>query len=99
MGFHDKLNRAWATSGSMLCVGLDPDPAKIPAHLEGPDAIFRFCADIADATADLACAFKPQISCADTALARHASCNRVAPAFKGFTVAWMLVRDYNNCSL
>ena len=62
MGFHDKLNRAWATSGSMLCVGLDPDPAKIPAHLQGPDAIFRFCADIADATADLACAFKPQIA-------------------------------------
>ena len=46
----------------MLCVGLDPDPAKIPAHLEGPDAIFRFCADIADATADLACSFKPQIA-------------------------------------
>jgi orotidine-5'-phosphate decarboxylase len=46
----------------MLCVGLDPDPAKIPAHLQGPDAIFRFCADIADATADLACAFKPQIA-------------------------------------
>jgi len=46
----------------MLCVGLDPDPAKIPAHLHGPDAIFRFCADIADATADLACAFKPQIA-------------------------------------
>ena len=62
MGFHDKLNRAWVTSGSMLCVGLDPDPAKIPAHLQGPDAIFRFCADIADATADLACAFKPQIA-------------------------------------
>lgn len=46
----------------MLCVGLDPDPAKIPAHLNGPDAIFRFCADIADATADLACSFKPQIA-------------------------------------
>jgi orotidine-5'-phosphate decarboxylase len=46
----------------MLCVGLDPDPAKIPAHLQGPDAIFRFCADIADATASLACAFKPQIA-------------------------------------
>jgi orotidine-5'-phosphate decarboxylase len=46
----------------MLCVGLDPDPAKIPTHLNGPDAIFRFCADIADATADLACSFKPQIA-------------------------------------
>jgi len=62
VGFHDKLNRAWAASGSMLCVGLDPDPAKIPAHLQGPDAIFHFCADIADATASLACAFKPQIA-------------------------------------
>ena len=46
----------------MLCVGLDPDPAKIPEHLDGSDAIFRFCADIADATADLACSFKPQIA-------------------------------------
>lgn len=46
----------------MLCVGLDPDPAKIPPHLDGPEAIFRFCADIADATADFVCAFKPQIA-------------------------------------
>jgi len=45
----------------MLCVGLDPDPAKIPAHLVGPDVIFRFCADIADATASLACAFEKRI--------------------------------------
>lgn len=63
MGFHDKLTRAWARSGSMLCVGLDPDPAKIPSHLANdPEAIFRFCAEIADATADVACAFKPQIA-------------------------------------
>jgi orotidine-5'-phosphate decarboxylase len=46
----------------MVCVGLDPDPAKLPASLSGPDAIFRFCADIVDATADLVCAFKPQIA-------------------------------------
>ena len=30
MGFHDRLAKAWATSGSMLCVGLDPDPAAFP---------------------------------------------------------------------
>jgi len=63
VGFHDKLTTAWARSGSMLCVGLDPDPEKIPSHLANdPEAIFRFCAEIADATADVACAFKPQIA-------------------------------------
>lgn len=62
MGFHDKLNAAWRRTDSMLCVGLDPDPARIPPHLDGPEAVFRFCAEIADATADLVCAFKPQIA-------------------------------------
>lgn len=47
----------------MLCVGLDPDPARLPPHLAGaPDAILRFCREIVDATADLACAFKPQVA-------------------------------------
>lgn len=61
--FSEQLAGAWAKNNSLLCVGLDPDPAKFPAHLKDqPDAIFRFCAEIADATADLACAFKPQIA-------------------------------------
>jgi orotidine-5'-phosphate decarboxylase len=61
--FTEQLAAAWQKNNSLLCVGLDPDPAKFPAHLQGqPDAIFRFCAEIADATADLACAFKPQIA-------------------------------------
>jgi len=47
----------------MLCVGLDPDPTRMPAPLDGaPDAIERFCIAIVDATADLVCAFKPQIA-------------------------------------
>lgn len=63
MKFAELLAGAWAKNDSLLCVGLDPDPAKFPAHLRNkPDAIFRFCAEIADATADLACAFKPQIA-------------------------------------
>jgi orotidine-5'-phosphate decarboxylase len=63
MTFIEQLNKAWQKNNSLLCVGLDPDPAKFPAHLKGqPDAIFRFCSEIADATADLACAFKPQIA-------------------------------------
>jgi hypothetical protein len=63
MSFMQSLAAAWKTNDSLLCVGLDPDPAKFPAHLKDkPDAIFRFCSEIADATADLACAFKPQIA-------------------------------------
>jgi orotidine-5'-phosphate decarboxylase len=61
--FIDKLSAAWDTRQSQLCVGLDPDPAKFPAHLQGrPDAILAFCKAIIDATADAACAFKPQIA-------------------------------------
>ena len=63
MTFGDKLGAAWASSGSMLCIGLDPDPARLPAALDGvPDAVERFCCAIVDATADLVCAYKPQIA-------------------------------------
>ena len=63
MTFTDMLRARWRTADTLLCVGLDPDPAKFPAHLkERPDAIFEFCRAIVDATADMACAFKPQIA-------------------------------------
>lgn len=62
MGFHAKLTTAWSRADSMLCIGLDPDPKRIPSSLMGPDSVFRFCAEIVDATADLVCAFKPQIA-------------------------------------
>ena len=63
MSFVSALQAAWLRSDSLLCVGLDPDPTRFPAHLKGaPDAILRFCTGIVDATADLACAFKPQIA-------------------------------------
>ena len=63
MTFTQMLAAAWQKNNSLLCVGLDPDPAKFPAHLKGrDDAIFEFCAAIVDATADLVCAFKPQIA-------------------------------------
>ncbi|MFN0298860.1 MAG: orotidine-5'-phosphate decarboxylase [Burkholderiales bacterium] len=61
--FVEFLSRRWLQADSMLCVGLDPDVARLPAHLrDRPRAIFEFCAAIVDATADLACAFKPQIA-------------------------------------
>ncbi|MBK9521496.1 MAG: orotidine-5'-phosphate decarboxylase [Rhodocyclaceae bacterium] len=61
--FTASLAAAWQDNNSLLCVGLDPDPAKFPPHLRGKTgAIFEFCSAIVDATADLACAFKPQIA-------------------------------------
>jgi orotidine-5'-phosphate decarboxylase len=63
MTFIEMLQDAQRRNGSMLCVGLDPDPARFPGALRG-DAkrIHDFCARIVDATADLAIAFKPQIA-------------------------------------
>jgi orotidine-5'-phosphate decarboxylase len=63
MHFMTALRAAWRQRNSLLCVGLDPDPARFPAHLKGrPDAILAFCRAIVDATADLVCCFKPQIA-------------------------------------
>ena len=48
---------------SFLCVGLDPDLEKIPAHLRSePDPIFSFCKAIIEETADFAVAYKPNIA-------------------------------------
>ena len=61
--FNQQLQSAWASQGSMLCVGFDPDPKRLPTALQGkPEGIFEFCRDIADVTADLVCAFKPQFA-------------------------------------
>ncbi|MBK8766235.1 MAG: orotidine-5'-phosphate decarboxylase [Burkholderiaceae bacterium] len=63
MTFVSMLSSAWQRADSLLCVGLDPDPKRIPAGLRArPDPIFEFCRAIVDATADLVCAFKPQIA-------------------------------------
>ena len=63
MNFMHALSSAWNERDSLLCVGLDPDPARLPGHLKGQaDAILQFCRAIVDATADLVCCFKPQIA-------------------------------------
>ena len=63
MTFLDMLRGAERQNRSLLCVGLDPDPARFPAQLKGDASrIYDFCAAIVDATADLAIAFKPQIA-------------------------------------
>ena len=63
MTFIEQLSAAQQRNQSMLCVGLDPDPAKLPHAWRGDASrIYDFCAAIVDATADLVIAFKPQIA-------------------------------------
>ncbi len=68
MNFTTKLQTAWQDNNSLLCVGLDPSPEKLPLHLRElathsiERAFTEFCTAIIDATAAYACAFKPQIA-------------------------------------
>ena len=63
MTFLEQLQGAERQNGSLLCVGLDPEPGKFPASMKGDASkIYDFCAQIVDATADLAISFKPQIA-------------------------------------
>lgn len=63
MSFMQALRARWSTADSLVCVGLDPEPAKFPAKFANDgDAVFAFCRDIVDATAPYVCAFKPQIA-------------------------------------
>ena len=55
--FVDKIRRAGETARSLVCVGLDPDPALMPV----PD-VYEFNRAIVDATAPVACAFKPNLA-------------------------------------
>jgi orotidine-5'-phosphate decarboxylase len=63
MTFVEQLRRAERANDSLLCVGLDPEPAKFPgAWKNDASRLFDFCAAIVDATKDLVIAFKPQIA-------------------------------------
>jgi orotidine-5'-phosphate decarboxylase len=63
MSFIDQLRRAEALNDTLLCVGLDPEPARLPGAWRGdPSRIRDFCAAIVDATKDLVLAYKPQIA-------------------------------------
>ena len=63
MPFTDQIAAAEARNRSMLCVGLDPEPARFPGAWQGDASrIHDFCAAIVEATKDLVVAFKPQIA-------------------------------------
>lgn len=55
MKFIEKLLAAARTNDSWLCVGLDPEPHKLPAGID----IMDFCRTVIEATQDLVCAYKP----------------------------------------
>jgi orotidine-5'-phosphate decarboxylase len=75
MSFSEKLQQAWRNNDSLVCVGLDPEPSRIPHALrDSPDALFAFCRAIVDATADLVCCFKPQFA--------HFAAQRAEPALE-----------------
>jgi orotidine-5'-phosphate decarboxylase len=57
MKFTDKLLAASRRNKSLLCVGLDPDPGLIPKV-----NLLEFNKAIVDATADLVCAYKPNLA-------------------------------------
>jgi orotidine-5'-phosphate decarboxylase len=67
MNFREKLSRAVRSSGSTLCVGLDPVRERIPRPLresiadEG-ELIFEFCRRVIEATKVHACAYKPNVA-------------------------------------
>ena len=59
MVFYERLRTTQQANNSLLCVGLDPDPGKIPMHLrDHEDPIGEFCRGIIEATSDLVCAYK-----------------------------------------
>ena len=55
--FLEKLERACGAHRSLVCVGLDPDPERMPVG-----DVLQFNRAIVDATADLVCAFKPNLA-------------------------------------
>jgi orotidine-5'-phosphate decarboxylase len=63
--FQQRLRASARAHDSLLCVGLDPDPARIPVEFAGRDVadwLPAFVQGIVDATHDLACCFKPNIA-------------------------------------
>ncbi len=64
MSFRERLRAASERSGSLLCVGLDPDPARLPTHLGPADdarTVLAFNRAIIESTTDLVCAYKPNL--------------------------------------
>jgi len=63
MKFLEKLDKAIAKNNSLLCIGLDVNFSKLPTSLlQSVDPVFNFNKAIIDSTADLVCAYKPNMA-------------------------------------
>jgi orotidine-5'-phosphate decarboxylase len=63
MRFNKLLAERAAEKHSLVCVGLDVDPEKIPAPLKDkPDSVYRFLKAIIEATSSLVLAYKPNLA-------------------------------------
>ena len=59
MTFRERLHKAARDKDSWVCVGLDPDPAKLPRVGDVADEMLHFILDVIERTKDVACAYKP----------------------------------------
>ena len=67
MTYLEKLQEAVHDSGSLLCVGLDPNLEKIPARVRNmfdteAESMAYFCKMVIDYTLESACAYKPNLA-------------------------------------
>ncbi|MEX2601906.1 MAG: orotidine-5'-phosphate decarboxylase [Balneolaceae bacterium] len=67
MKYSDKLLHSIKNTGSLLCVGLDPNPEQIPTQLQNScsgtiELVEKFCLHVIDATSESCCAYKPNLA-------------------------------------
>ena len=63
LSFTEKWNQATRRNDSLVCVGLDTDPAQLPASVHAKaDPVLYFNQQIIDATCDLVCCYKPNFA-------------------------------------
>ena len=63
LSFTEKWNQATSRNNSLVCVGLDTDPAQLPASVRAKaDPVLYFNQQIIDATCDLVCCYKPNFA-------------------------------------
>ncbi len=87
--FAEKLRQASQTNRSLLCIGLDPDPARMPVR-----DVAEFNAGIIKATADLVCAYKPNFPFYEAlGLEGLRALERTVDAVKTFAPGAVLIAD------
>ena len=61
--FFEAVSARQEAIDSLLCVGLDPEPARIPEHYHTEARpILKFCLDVIEATKDVVSCYKPQFA-------------------------------------